>query len=498
MNVWLIASLTLTAIVLTIAAVDAGAAASPDLKSHVPAFTWRTQPDGERWIYDGEMPVGALYEGPYPICLHDLRLVPGGPIFIERGQFMSPFGIAWRMGGQLNMKIDEITADQKDPTRLKLYFKVHDEGLIDYRDPEHETWKSAIIEETWLELTYDRERGSYIFDVRSRLQVRPGREQAVAERFREFEYQDLLPGGCFDRFPPHGKKRFQWFVYTGPDGRLYKMPHTHHLGPAGSVRGFGEDGILAFVLDPVYNPVVRLRGDTGPRTRGSVCPWAWDFHFVLMDIQAGGKPLSAAPFEVRYQVYSVPESEAKRLLDGAEMAPAMSDPRVRCPAYVIGAPNRFEPSEEYCQPCDRWFWDASDGNCSWDWSDGYKSAGCLTIRRKSEGGRSQWVFNNLGHAYAPHPRLKGRYRVTAMVRTEGIRGRVRLGWQFRVPVKGLSGRYDFRAMEYSDADLSGTNDWTQMALETSETGPAIWAGVYLIQEGAGRSWFDDVEVKPLQ
>ena len=98
----------------------------------------------------------------------------------------------------------------------------------------------------------------------------------------------------------------------------------------------------------------------------------------------------------------------------------------------------------------------------------------------------------------PHPALKGRYRVSASVRTEQVTGRVRLGWQFRVPVKGLSGRYDHRPVEYSRQQLAGTNDWTELTLETSETGPAIWAGLYLIQEGAGRSWFDNVEVKRIQ
>jgi hypothetical protein len=79
-----------------------------------------------------------------------------------------------------------------------------------------------------------------------------------------------------------------------------------------------------------------------------------------------------------------------------------------------------------------------------------------------------------------------------------VEGRVRIGWQFRVPVKGLSGRYDHRPYEYSKIELSGTNDWTELVLETSETGPAIWAGLSLIQEGSGRSWFDDVKVESLR
>ena len=467
-------------------------------KTHVPHFTWQTRGKGEKWIYDGKRRVGALNEGPYPVCLHDLRLVPGGPIYIKRGQFMSPFGIAWRMGGQFNMAIDKITVDQKDSQQLKLHFAMHDKGLIDYRDPDYKTWTSAFTTDTWLELTYDAERGSYVFDVRSRLQVRPARVAALAKRVGLFEYQDLLPDECFDRFPPHGKKRFQWFVYTGPDGRLYKLPHTHHIGPDKVIPQFGKDGVLAFVTDRDYNPVVHMLGDTGPRTRGAICFWAWDFHFTLRRSRGDKTYVSTNPNEVHYRIYSEPEPVAKRMLAEATFAPVLEDPRVRCPAYVIGGPNTFEPSDEYRQPSDRWFWQSSHTYCTWDCTTGYESAGCLTIKRTAKTGRSHWTFPNLGHAYAPHPRLKGRYRVRAMVRTKNVKGRVRLGWQFRVPVKGLSGRYDNRPYEYSTAELKGTNDWTELVLETTEAGPAIWAQLYLIQEGPGQSWFDNVEVQPIR
>ena len=65
-------------------------------QEHKPNFKWIEQKDGEKGIYDGDMCVSALNEGPYPICFHDLRLVPGGPVFIKRNATMSPLGVAWR------------------------------------------------------------------------------------------------------------------------------------------------------------------------------------------------------------------------------------------------------------------------------------------------------------------------------------------------------------------------------------------------------------------
>lgn len=71
-----------------------------DLENHRPRFNWRTDSDGEEWIYDGEMPVGELFAGfagtqpmegiARPISLHNLRLIPGGPLFIAKGEGCGP------------------------------------------------------------------------------------------------------------------------------------------------------------------------------------------------------------------------------------------------------------------------------------------------------------------------------------------------------------------------------------------------------------------------
>lgn len=471
-------------------------ASAQQVGDHKPRFSWRDI-KGEKWIYDGDMPVGALYPGPYPLCFHDLRLVPRGPIFIARNQFMSPLGIAWRNGSVFTTAIDQITADDKDPAHLRLYFKMHDSGLYDFRDKDAKSWQSTFEQETWLDLTYDPKLTSYVFAIRSRLIVRNGRAAAFASKISKLEYQDLLPDKCFDRFPPTGHKKWRWFVYRGPDGQTYKLPHTHHSGADKVGYRFCEDAIVAFVSEPEYNPVVELLGRTGSQTEGAICFWAWDYHFLLVP----EKPLTSltpqTPLEVNYRVYSVPQSQADALLEQSKLSPVLELPSVKCPAYVIGAANTFDPSDEYRQPSDKWFWETGDGNCFWDWNEGCKGLGSLAIKRNEAGGASSWRMNFLGAAYAPQPALCGRYRVHAMVKTEQVTGQVRLGWQFRDPVKGLAGVYDFRPMEYSAATLKGSNAWTDLTMETSDTGPAIWAGLYLIQEGSGQTWFDDIEITPI-
>ena len=462
-----------------------------NLKAHVPQFAWKTNAAGEKWIYDGDMQVGGLAESPYHSYLRDLRLVPGGqPVFKDT------FYITWPFGFYFKTKLDLIDVDDKNPQRLKLHSKSHDIGLRDYRHADAKTWESAFEQETWLELTYDPGRGSYVFDVRSRLQVRPGREQAMAKHYPNlFEYQNLLPAGVFDRFPPNGKKRYQWCVYTGEDGKLYKRPHTHHAGPESSVPPFGKDGILAYVVERDCNPVMQMLGDTGVWSCGSLCQWSWDLHFYHRrgnPAEKAYKDYYAAPKEVHYRVYSEPEAVAQQLLAKAELPPIYESPQVRVPAYVIDGMNNFEPSDEYRRPSDKWFW-VCDQGCTWDWTNGYKSAGSLAIT-----GQSEWRFEQLGASYPPQPKLEGRYRIRAMVRTEDVKGGIRLAWQFHVPVNGQDGVYDDRPFEYSPLALSGTNDWTAVVLETTETGPAIYATLKLMQVGSGKSWFDDVKVESIR
>jgi len=66
------------------------------MRNHKPKFNWTTGPNAEKWICDGQMPVAEFFAGysgrqsmsgiARPISLHNLRLTPGGPVFIARGE----------------------------------------------------------------------------------------------------------------------------------------------------------------------------------------------------------------------------------------------------------------------------------------------------------------------------------------------------------------------------------------------------------------------------
>lgn len=468
-----------------------------NLSTHLPRFVWQTLDNGEKWIYDGDMPVGALFEGPdfRPISLHDLRLVPGGPVFIERGQGCGPLCISWRKHLLYKMALDEIQVDQDDPERLKLYFRMHDTGLRDDQPEEPPYQPSSVSEETWMEVTYNGELGSYVFDLRQRLRLRPGREEAMLARGSGgLEFGDLLPAGCLDRFPPNGNKRYQWYLYEAVDGQTYQRPHGLKDGPEKRDLRYAANGFLAFVAESDSNPVLHFVDGGGLRSRSEICAAMYDVHFKFLPGAERKLVEAGEPLEVHYQVYSVPGERAEAMLAEANLDPILETPLAAAPVYVSGEINRFEPSDDYKKPSDKWFWHPSGTECEWDQEFGFQSQGSLSIRREDEEGSAQWSVERAGRVYGSDPPMAERYQVRALVRTEGVTGRTRLAWSFYDEKRwGWKGR----ALEYSSPELQGTNDWSPVVLETTASQGAVSACLHLLQEGAGQSWFDEVEVRPL-
>ncbi|NOX56840.1 MAG: hypothetical protein GXP27_20850, partial [Planctomycetes bacterium] len=267
--------------------VTAAHAQTVDLANHVPRFTWRIMPDGGRWIYDGDLPVAQFFggyraSGPMrgiarPISLHNLRLVPGGPPFIAKDEGCGPLCLSWRKHLIFYMQIDELSVDDSDSKRLRLHLKCHDIGLRNDQPNRRAYRPNNVMEETWLELTYDRRLPSYVFDVRSRLTVRPGRWQTMTGRdFGGLEFTDLLPAGCN---APLDRKLYRYYVYKSRSGAYYRLPHNKKRTPEKRGILYARDGTMAFLLEPHGNPVIELVGETGLNTFSEICHAMYDVHF---------------------------------------------------------------------------------------------------------------------------------------------------------------------------------------------------------------------------
>lgn len=455
-----------------------------DLKNHKPLFRWEISPSGQQSIYDGEAPVADFYGGANamrgigrPISLHNLRLIPGGPLAIEKGEACGPLCLSWRKHLIFYMKIDELSVDDKDPERFKLYVRSHDVGLRADRAYRETYEPNNVVEETWLELTYAPQLPSYVFDVKTKLAVQPGREQQMISRdLRGLEFGDILPANCN---VPLDRKQFHYYVYKGPDGIYYRLPHDKHRGPEKLNLLYASNGTLAFLLEPQHNPVVELVGDTGLNCFSEICHAMYDVHFKFskqkeLELLAAGKPL-----EAHFRFYSISEEAGRKMLEQSVWDPKLQLPGGRRTPLGADAVIDFEPSTAALHPAGPFAPSAAGPECVWDGATGYQSKASLSISRESDRGTASWeAWLHPLHSSGLRPDRT--YRVNAVVRTKGVTGSAQLVWQ--------AGQSDRQA----SPPLSGNTDWTPVTLKIdSVTGPAT---LKLVQEGAGQTWFDNVEM----
>ncbi len=481
-----IATSTVCALCLAFGMDAAAFGAGLDLKAHKPHFHWKTTAKGRQCIYDGAMLVAEFYGGSKkmlgigrPISLHNLRLIPGGPIAIARGEACGPLCLSWRKHLIYYMRIDELEVNDEDPARFKLYVKSHDVGLRKDRAYQAAYEPNNVAEESWLELTYDPERPSYVFDVRTKMTVQPGREQRMISRdMRGLEFGDILPAQCN---VPLDRKRFHVYVYKGRDGVYYKLPHDKHRGPEKRRILYARNGTLAFLLEPKHNPVIELVGDTGLNVFSEICHAMYDVHFKFskdteLKLLKAGKPL-----EVHVRFYSISEKAGRRMLARSVWDPKLQLPSARRVPMAVGVVYGFESSAEGLHPT-RCFRSKSAGSeCAWDASRGYRSQASLSVARDAKDGKACWQAW-IDTIHTAGLRSESRYRVRAVVRTENLSGRAELVW-----LRGKERR--------ASRSLSGTQDWTPVDLDVGrQDGPAE---LRLVQHGAGRTWFDDVRLEPI-
>lgn len=455
-----------------------------ELKQHKPSFHWKTSSNGQQSIYDADMLVTDFYAGPTtmhgigrPISLHNLRLIPGGPPAIRKGEGCGPLCLSWRKHLIFYMKIDELRPNDSDPQRFKLYVRSHDVGLRSDQPNQGRYEPKNVVEESWLELTYDPALPSYVFDVKTRMTVQPGREQRMIDRdFRGLEFGDILPAQCN---VPLERKQFHHYIYQGSGGAYYRLPHDKNRGPEKMNIRFSRGGTLAFLLESHHNPVVELVGDTGLNSFSEICHAMYDVHFKFaketqLKLLAVGKPL-----EAHYRFYSISEAAGREMLDRATWDPKLCLPGAVRPPLAVDSVYRFEPTSDTGQRTGPFAPESPAAACDWDNTTGYRSPASLSIRGESPEDEAFWKAWLDPH-HSEGLQAGKQYRVTAMVKTDRLTGEACLIWQ------------DRHGVRQSSQPLSGTTPWTRVELKTDPvTGPVV---LKLMQSGAGQSWFDEVTV----
>jgi hypothetical protein len=235
-------------------------------------------------------------------------------------------------------------------------------------------------------------------------------------------------------------------------------------------------GFVGFVAEREMNPFVEVLRSS-PRSTLVTCSQWYDQHvFNLPPTRRGDDGLYHASAEYRF--LSLPLPVAKELEDAARtMLPAGNGQEVV--GFRQDVVNDFETPIPAGTLYNGSMWGHSG---HWDGSVGHSGSSSLRVRG---GQKAKPVYGGT----ALYVETGKRYRLSAWVRTRGVRGEgAYLGidqvfWNWE----------DIRASSRSRA-LTGDGDWTLLELEFKPVRGDPFAVPILAVDGAGTAWFDDVEL----
>jgi hypothetical protein len=464
---------------------------------HTAKFTWQVRGGAvnpEQWIYDGDIPL-AMYEQrvieqpaedlmffngvPKPPVLRHIRLTPDGPPLVECIQ------LYWGLisGKLATDQVVNIDVKGGGTDKLTVAFNTRDRGGIA---------ESRRV----LTLTYDAGTGSYVYDFQAWLTFKS--PDFFRAGTRSFEFCDPWLTGCPGpsvSFPGMWERRYQKFVYETGDGIFY-LPLNHFTTSLKGGIKLKPDGMLVAAFEPDGNPAIQFVGDTADKSGISICWWGYDIHL--------GRTITTAemdkPILAHFRIVNCPNTKAQTLVKESKL-PAWTPGEWKLgneyPVYerVSGFAKGLALDGVSEGRIDPFPWINMGPGTSWDKTSGRSDSFSLKIDKK-DSGLSKWqTYQGDGEGYfaEPFPLSRG-FRVSCYVKTEGVSGAgSTLAVQYHVP--NFTQEYPV----YTAKKLTGTNGWTKLELEVGSA-PEL-AGCLMImlqQDGAGTTWFDDLEVTPIK
>jgi hypothetical protein len=267
---------------------------------------------------------------------------------------------------------------------------------------------------------------------------------------------------------------------------------TSHKGGIALAR----DGMFVLAHEPDGNPAIQFVGDTADKSGISICWWGYDIHC--------GRTVAPEemdrPVSVRFRITDCPPEKAERMVREGKVPPMKPGGWTLGKEYPV-----YERTSSFTKglaldgvyggETDPFPWTASGDGASWDRTLGRTDSASLKISRTGPGLTRWQTFQGDGEGYFAEPWSWFRgYRVSCWVKTEAVSGRgSTLALQYHLP--NLPQEFPV----VNAKKLTGTNGWTRLELEVGP--PPENAGALMImlqQDGAGNTWFDDLEVVPLK
>lgn len=484
--------------------------------AHEARFSFRAQGGdcaGRRWIYDGQVPIARFEHReidqpeqemryfnavPRPINLCDLVLAPGGRPLVAGVQ------LYWVLRSRLaaTTELLDVTVAGQASDRLELTFLA--------RDPAGVATSRRV-----LTVTYDPQLAGYVYDFACHLDVHsPEFFDEAGEVTLEYSdpwYSDVpaplieFPG----MWPKHAQSHL---VSEEADGSIRKLPLNHTAMAAVGRARLRRDGLFVLAYETKANPAIQLVGATADRSAIGVCPWGYDVHLALnLNRQELRRPICP-----RFRIFNCPDDRARDLLARAEPAPRIKLAGMstlplyeRKTSFEKGCRLSEPPGTARTDPC---FWTPSlgdkwpcrpyvgeadpqaDPDCLWLWDDstGRSDHFSLKIQRRTEG-PAEWrmIYDNQAGFGEPSADLL-HIRVAGWIRTDRLEGQGAC-LALRHGIYNSTERYPY----ICSRRVAGTADWTRVDVEIRGCRPPDSNAVYIIlrHDGAGTSWFDDLEVE---
>ncbi len=459
-------------------------------REHAPAFALEEAPEGW-WFSDGGRRIAFLHRE--SLAFDPFEFSP----FQNLGREAKAHP-CYDMGTRIFMHLSMMTGIGSIFSRRKKIV------MLDWRVAPHEiqlqvvqTHPDGAGAESLLTVGYRSEREAYSYD----LKVELAEPEPPARR----EFCNVYVQGLGDGIP--SGKRYQYTIWEGHDGRLWKMAqnpcHSFGIRKGGQLlKHLARRGFLGFGVEDDANPVVLFHEANVPLLSATCDMWH-DEHLSFtapgLESWEGGRAVQRAHVEL----INLPAAAMRPLLDEAspipideveleKAVPALHwnrtstmdealDPRLpyACMVFVPNHDRVVEISPAGGEPGYEWRYRERCGKlAAWSRDEGRGGSGCLQLQGLSEQ-RVAWLA--VGQAF--HVAPSRRYRFSAWVRTTG-RARAVLR------VANIWGNF-YEISVQQATEPRRCDNWEELHVEVTTT-DYPYLEVWLEVTGDGLASFDDL------
>jgi len=447
-------------------------------------------------IFDRDNEIGLIDKR--TISIHNVKLIPGGKILMGKGPEvwethlpLCCFYPHYRPREVLdNIKIRTANSG----ISISLQCHAPDEGL------KHE------VE---LLITYDGNIHSYIHERKEHL-IRHRNASHPYDSSSKLEYFNFYLWGLDNvdrRYSPDGRRPSKWesVIFESNDRNIYRLPLNHYPRYNGELY-LKNNAICGFFDHPDGNPVIQFLDDLGEKTELGLCQGLWDIHCWMDVNHAKKRDKKTEEYNFHFKIFNCPPKKRETLISKAVIKPLQKDQikRFACPKLDF----HFNTFDEILDPNEYfpgWYWVPFHNVIKNNWSmepsppdprietavdhcRGRSDIHSLRVTNK-DFRKAGWLPCTIG---AIPVKRGAKYQISAYVKTRDWRGE---GVYMAYSLLDNIDR-PIHSMWYSDT-IRGTADWRLLRLDVPEVSGGDWLAksiaIYLIAEGKGTAWFDDLE-----